>query len=124
MTDTPDREPTQRTFLWTGLRTKVSETKWMNTGMRALNVSYNDGTHSVALITHDDKDRRQTSIGIHQSTEITIDSDDDLAATINLRASDGTPVGINLFGITLEQIADAIASAIAQKHEQAQEASA
>lgn len=117
MTDTPPdlSQHTTETFRRHDHRTHVDETLWPFGGMRSLHVSYNDGLHTISYITHDGTDTRQTNIGIHRSEKFHISPNDDLASTLVLRAADGTPCRINLFGITLEQIADAVASAIAEK---------
>lgn len=117
MTDTPPdlSRHTSQTFHRSDHGTQVSETKWTFTGMRSLRASWPNGTHHIAFITHDDSEHRQTSLGVHDIIEIEVGSDDSLALDIRVESKDGTPMTINLFGVTLDDLADAVAQAIANK---------
>jgi len=82
--------------------------------MVSLNVSYTDGTHSVAFITHEDEDRRQTSVDIHGITEIeadetTFESQGRMvnAVTITARSGD-TPIQITFYDSTINDLLDAL----------------
>lgn len=125
MTEPPKKleDRTETTLRRRDHGTEVRETLWPHSrsGMRSLNVSYNDGTHMISLITHDHREDRLTTIGLHLSESVSIRSDDSLATTLEVQSSDGTTAFVSLFGITLEQIADAVATAIAQKHSREEE---
>lgn len=84
--------------------------------MRSLHASYNDGLHSVSFITHKDNPDRQTTIGIHTTASFSIDPDDSIALQMNIVSEDGTPANVGIFGITLEQLSDAVSTALQEKH--------
>jgi len=117
MTDTPldISSHAQRTFSRNEHGTQVSETEWTFTGMRSLRASYPDGTHMISFITHRDEERRHTSLGAHNLVKIDIGSDDSLALDINVVSEDGTHLTVNLFGVTLSDLLEAVAKAVASK---------
>jgi hypothetical protein len=117
MTDTPLdlSRHTTRTFLREEHGTQVSETKWTFTGMRSLRASWRNGIHHIAFITHDDTDSRQATLGAHDIVEIEVGCDDSLALDITVLSKDGTPLTLNLFGVTLDDLVEAVAQAVAEK---------
>jgi hypothetical protein len=114
--DLPDLSAhTQTTFQRYDHGTQVRESRWTFTGMRSLRAAWPDGTHHIAFITHDNSDSRQTSVGAHDVVEIEVGSDDSLALDIRIESKDGTPMTINLFGVTLDDLLEAVAKAVAEK---------
>jgi hypothetical protein len=96
--------------------TRVREAYWADSGMRSLSASFPDGLYRFAAITHDDTKRRQASLNAHRLVKLSVDSDDELALCLNIRAEDNTPLTINLFGISLSDLLEAVAVAVAEKH--------
>lgn len=117
MTDTPPdyRSRNETTFQRHDHGTKVREAYWPFTGMRSLSASLPDGTHRVTFITHENSERRHSSVDVHQVVEIEVGTDDSLALDMRVVSEDGTPLTINLFGITLSDLLEAVAKAVASK---------
>jgi len=117
MTDTPRdyRSHSRTTFQRHDHGTQVREAYWPFTGMRSLSASLPDGNHRISFITHDDSERRHTSLNVHQAVKIEVGTDDALALDIRVMSEDGTAISINLFGITLSDLLEAVAEAVATK---------
>ncbi len=115
---------TKRTFQRDDHGTNVRETYWLYTGMRSLRASFNDGTHHISFITHEDSKRRQTVVSAHDVAELTVNSDDELSLTLNLRGVDDTPMTLSFFGVSLDELVEAVAKAVAEKQRQAEESNA
>lgn len=114
--DLPDLSAhTQTTFQRLDHGTQVREALWTFTGMRSLSAAFRDGGIRVALITHDNTKRRQASLSAHHITELSVESDDDLALCIRVRTEDDTPLTMNFFGVTLNDLLEAVAKAVAEK---------
>jgi hypothetical protein len=96
--------------------TRVREAFWTDSGMRSLGVSFRDGLFRFAAITHDDTNRRQATLNAHRLERISVDTDDDLALSLSIRANDGSPLTINLFGLTIGDLLEAVAKAVAEKN--------
>jgi hypothetical protein len=115
---------TQTTFKRDDYGTRVREAYWTYTGMRSLNASFSDGSHHISLITHKNSERRQSSVSAHNVVELTVDSDDTLALSLNTLSEDGSPMTISLFGINLDHLLEAVAKAVAEKQRNTEDSNA
>lgn len=109
-------EYTQTTLKRQEHGTHLREAYWPFSGMRSLSTSFSDGQHRFALITHDDSKRRQSILNGHNIVELLVDPDDSLALCFNIRSEDDTPLTINLFGVTIDDLLEAVAKTVASRN--------
>lgn len=119
-----DRDYTVDTLLREDYGTRVRETYWPYTGMRSLRASFRDGTNHISLITHKDSKRRQSTVSAHGVVELTVSPDDDLSLELQVRSEDDTPMTLNFFGVTLDDLLEAVAKAVAEKQRKEEESNA
>ena len=101
-------------------RTHLDERVWPLTKMRALSASYADGLNHVSFITFDNSDKRLSTMIVHRSALTLIGPNDTNCLTLQFLSKDGAQSEFMAFGVTLDDLAEALATAISMKNNNAE----